>query len=239
MVKAIKATNSKAKIIYYKLDLGDLSSIKEFAGRVSDSCEQADMLINNAGLSTMTRRETKDGFEMTMGVNHFGHAYLTHLLMPKLKKAACFRVINVSSKAHMGIKSTADFDMDDIDYKLTPFATFKAYSKSKSANILFTSELQRRIDAAGTNGIVVSLHPGTVRTEIFDHIKWWQELLLKWVLWPVWWIYFKTSWEGAQTTLHTALEADDKLQKGCYYDECAVGKIRTFSRDLKNAAKLW
>ena len=76
---------------------------------------------------------------MTMGINHFGHAYLTHLLMPKLKKVKCFRVIFVSSNAHLHIKDSSNFDLEDIDFKQTNYDLWNAYCRSKSANILFAS----------------------------------------------------------------------------------------------------
>lgn len=106
------------------------------------------------------RRETKDGLEMQIGINHFGHFYLTYLLFPLLKKADHFRIINVSSRAHL---RTQGIDFDDIHHK-NKYNDLTVYSQSKLANIYFARLLQKKIDAANLNGISVSLHPGVVRT---------------------------------------------------------------------------
>jgi len=106
------------------------------------------VLINNAGLIFPERRETKDGFEMTMGVNHLGHFYLTHLLWDLIKVADKPRVINVSSIAHYGArhKGLMDFiDFEDMNL-LKLYTTRIAYARSKMANVLFTRQLQQKIN---------------------------------------------------------------------------------------------
>jgi len=97
---------------------------------------------------------------MQMGINHFGHFYLTYLLFPYLKKAEHFRIVNVSSRAHLRTKG---IDFDDIHHK-NKYSDLDVYSQTKLANIYFTRLLQQKIDAANLNGISVCLHPGVVRT---------------------------------------------------------------------------
>lgn len=143
---------------------------------------------------------------MQMGTNHFGHFYLTSLLWDKLKQSEGFRVINVSSRAHKGMgfpKKNLKIDFDDINFK-DGYTPGEAYGRSKAANILFTRELQKRIDQAGLNGIAVSLHPGVVRTELARNFSW-KILLVKAIFTPFLYLVMKSPWEGAQTTLHTAL----------------------------------
>ena len=118
-------------------------------------CDQVDVLVNNAGLGTFNRRETENGFEMTMGVNHLGHFYLTYLLWPLIKKADQPRVINVSSHGHRGKNmwwSNASLDFDDFHYKKGTFSMAEAYTRSKIANILFTRSLQKKMDQSGFQG---------------------------------------------------------------------------------------
>ena len=109
------------------------------------------------------RKVTKDGFEMQMGVNHFGHFYLTYLLWDQLKAAGNPRIINLSSLAHKGRTKGSDIDFEDINYE-RGYKNWASYSRSKKANILFSKELQARMDIAKIGGIAVSVHPGAVDT---------------------------------------------------------------------------
>ena len=107
---------------------------------------------------------------MQIGINHFGHFLLTHLLFSHLKKSEEFRIINVSSKAH---KRTNGIDFNDIHSK-NNYGDLPVYSKSKLANIYFTRVLQQKISAAGLNGSAYCLHPGVVRTELTRYIPWYK-----------------------------------------------------------------
>lgn len=115
-------------------------------------------------------------------------------------------MINVSSRAHKGMgfpKKNLKIDFEDINFK-NGYTPGEAYGRSKAANVLFTRELQRRIDQAGLNGIAVSLHPGVVRTELARNFSW-KILVAKAIFTPFLYLLMKTPWEGAQTTLHLAL----------------------------------
>ena len=122
-------------------------------------------MINNAGIFLPNRTITANGFEGHIGINHLGHFYLTYLLWPLLTKAPHFRVINVSSDAHRAIASKikSPLDLEDFHYNRN-YSGLLAYAKSKAANVIFTKELQRRIDEKKLNGICISLHPGVVVT---------------------------------------------------------------------------
>lgn len=132
--------NKDCKVIYFPLDLGDKLSIEEFSLRVIENCEKIDILINNAGIVKYTRGVTKDDFEMTMGVNHLGHFYLTYHLWKLLRAADNPRIITVSSNAHQGVglfRYNAAIDFDDFHFMYN-YKWDIAYTRSKIANILFT-----------------------------------------------------------------------------------------------------
>lgn len=140
-----------------RLDLADLASVRAFAAAWDGPVHT---LINNAGVAERTLRRTADGFEADLGVNHLGHFALTDLLLPHVTH----RVVTVSSQAERG----ARLDLDDLNWERRPYASGRAYNDSKLANLLFTAELQRRLDAAGSSVRAVAAHPGLVDTAIYD-----------------------------------------------------------------------
>jgi NAD(P)-dependent dehydrogenase (short-subunit alcohol dehydrogenase family) len=137
-----------------QLDLKDLSSVRGFA----DGVDKVDVLINNAGIMAAPFALTVDGFESQIGTNHLGHFALTNLLLPKLTD----RVVSVSSMAHW----PGRIDLDDLNWKNRRYSPWLAYSQSKLANLLFTSELQRRLDSAGSPLRAVAAHPGYSHTSL-------------------------------------------------------------------------
>ena len=150
-----------ASLELMELDLASLDSIRAFADSFLATHDRLDLLINNAGLMAIPRRETEDGFEMQFGVNHLGHFALTGLLLPLLLRTPGSRVVTVSSMA--GLRGSIDFDdlMGEQSY-----SRYGAYSQSKLANVLFAFELQRRLEAAGADTISVAAHPGYADTEL-------------------------------------------------------------------------
>jgi hypothetical protein len=137
-----------------QLDLQDLSSVRRFA----DGVDKADVLINNAGIMAAPFALTADGFESQIGTNHLGHFALTNLLLPKLTD----RVVTVTSMAHW----PGRINFDDLNWKSRRYSPWLAYSQSKLANLLFTSELQRRLDSAGSPLRAVAAHPGYSHTNL-------------------------------------------------------------------------
>ncbi|OBJ54206.1 oxidoreductase [Mycobacterium sp. 1423905.2] len=137
-----------------QLDLQDLSSVRAFA----DGVEHADILINNAGIMAAPYAVTADGFESQIGTNHLGHFALTNLVLPKLTD----RVVTVSSMAHW----PGRIDLADLNWKSRRYSAWLAYSQSKLANLLFTSELQRRLTAAGSRLRALVAHPGYSHTNL-------------------------------------------------------------------------
>src|ERR1700754_1399816 len=140
-----------------KLDLQDLASVRAFA----DGVDGVDLLINNAGIMAVPHAQTVDGFESQIGTNHLGHFALTNLLLPKVTE----RVVTVSSMMHqMGYIS-----LKDLNWKSRPYSAWLAYGQSKLANLLFTSELQRRLVATGSTVKSHAAHPGYSATNLQSH----------------------------------------------------------------------
>ena len=146
--KTILAVRNKAKgdeaaasmtgdVEVRSLDLQDLASVRAFA----DGVDSVDVLVNNAGIMAVPYAQTVDGFESQIGTNHLGHFALTNLLLPKITE----RVVTVSSQMHL----FGWISLKDLNWKSRPYSAWLAYGQSKLANLLFTSELQRRLDARG------------------------------------------------------------------------------------------
>ena len=125
------------------LDLASLASIAAFADEFSAGPGRLDLLVNNAGVMNLPERRTADGFEMQFGTNHLGHFALTGRLLPLLLASPDARVVTLSSTVHRIGRMNFDDLMGSKHYRPWP-----AYGQSKLANLLFTSELQRRSDAA-------------------------------------------------------------------------------------------
>jgi NAD(P)-dependent dehydrogenase (short-subunit alcohol dehydrogenase family) len=140
-----------------QLDLQDLSSVRQFA----DGVDKVDILINNAGIMATPYTRTVDGFEGQIGTNHLGHFALTNLLLPKLTD----RVVTVSSMLHwMG-----SINLGDLNFKSRRYSAWPAYNQSKLANLLFTSELQQRLNTAGSALRALAAHPGYSHTNLAGH----------------------------------------------------------------------
>ena len=137
-----------------KLDLQDLASVREFAAGV----DTVDVLVNNAGIMAVPFAQTADGFESQIGTNHLGHFALTNLLLPKVSQ----RVVTVSSMMHL----LGKISLKDLNWKSRPYSAWLAYGQSKLANLLFTSELQGRLDASGSTVKSLSAHPGYSATNL-------------------------------------------------------------------------
>jgi NAD(P)-dependent dehydrogenase (short-subunit alcohol dehydrogenase family) len=141
-----------------RLDLADLGSVREFAAAWDGPL---DVLINNAGVMAVPKARTKDGFEMQIGTNHLGHFALTNLLLPSIGD----RVVTISSPAHR----TGSIKLDDLNWERRRYISWLAYGQSKLANLLFTLELQRRLQEAGSDVLALAAHPGYAATNLQSH----------------------------------------------------------------------
>jgi NAD(P)-dependent dehydrogenase (short-subunit alcohol dehydrogenase family) len=143
-----------------RLELTDLASVRALADAWSGPI---DVLINNAGIMMVPQAKTADGFELQIGTNHLGHFALTNLLLPHITD----RVVTVSSQLHRG----GHVDVDDLNWERRKYDPSRAYADSKQANLLFTLELQRRLQVAGSGVRAVSAHPGIASTNLGSHLR--------------------------------------------------------------------
>lgn len=137
------------------LDLGDLASVRAFAGEFDGPI---DLLINNAGVMGSPLGRTVDGFETQFGTNHLGPFALTNLLLPRIRG----RVVTVSSNGHRA----GSIDFADLNWEHRPYRAARAYGQSKLANLLFTAALQRRLTEAGSRVLATAAHPGMASTNL-------------------------------------------------------------------------
>ncbi|SDO90594.1 NAD(P)-dependent dehydrogenase, short-chain alcohol dehydrogenase family [Streptomyces sp. cf386] len=148
-----------ARVELRLLDLGDLGSVREFAAAFP--YDRLDLLVNNAGVMALPYGTTADGFETQFGVNHLGHFALTGLLLPALLGTPGARVVTVSSPVH----AMANIDIDDLNSERR-YRRWIAYARSKTANLLFTHELARRLAAQGSEVVAAAAHPGYADTNL-------------------------------------------------------------------------
>jgi len=157
----IVATHPAAELDVVELDLADLTSVEVAAAKVAQDHPRLDVLVNNAGVMGLPYRQTVDGFELQFGTNHLGHFALTGRLLDSLLAAPAPRVVTVSS----GLHRIGRMDFDNLD-GTKGYRKWSAYGMSKLANLLYTSELQRRASAAGSALRAVAAHPGYAHTNL-------------------------------------------------------------------------
>ena len=230
VAKELRDENPAAKLTIEALDLADLTSIRGFAARMQ-ALPRLDLMVNNAGVMVPPFGHTKDGFELQMGTNHLGHFALTGLMLPKLQATKGSRLVVLSSIAH----KFGRIDLDDLNWASRAYKANRAYADSKQANLLFMTELVRRLEGQGPH--VTAAHPGWTATELQRHSG------------PADFLnrFFAQSVEmGTQPTLRAAF--DPEARNGAYFGPAkrfeTVGPpmpapIRPEARDAATAARLW
>jgi NAD(P)-dependent dehydrogenase (short-subunit alcohol dehydrogenase family) len=161
----ITAATPGASVALQELDLTSLDSVRTAADELRDANHTIDLLINNAGVMMTPKSTTKDGFELQFGTNHLGHFALTGLLLDRVLAAPGSRVVTVSSVGHRFARNGIRFD--DLQWE-NDYSRFAAYGQAKLANLMFTYELQRRLQ--GANTIATAAHPGGSRTELMRNL---------------------------------------------------------------------
>jgi NAD(P)-dependent dehydrogenase (short-subunit alcohol dehydrogenase family) len=154
-VDRIRREVPAARVDVASLDVADLASVRAFAEAEDDAGRPLDLLVNNAGVMATPHRTTADGFELQLGTNHLGHFALTGLLLDRLRSAPAARVVTVTSHAY----AFGKIDFDDLNWERS-YGPWRAYCRSKLANLLFARELQARVDGAGLPMRSVACHPG-------------------------------------------------------------------------------
>ena len=149
---------------FQHLDLADLDSVRASADELLARIERLDVLLNNAGVMACPLARTADGFEMQFGTNHLGHFLFTARLFPLLAQSVPSRIVNLSSHGHM----IGGVDLDDPNYEHRPYDKWEAYGQAKTANVLFSRELDRRFGDHDVHAYAV--HPGMIITELGRHL---------------------------------------------------------------------
>jgi retinol dehydrogenase-12 len=215
-----------------ELDLASFASIEKFAKQFLAKYERLDVLVLNAGIVLDRRSTTVDGFETTFGVNHLGHFLLVQLLRERIIASAPARIVVVSSDVHRYVRDGLDFD--DLMYE-KDYAGFKAYSRSKLANILFANELARQLE--GTGVVVNSLHPGAVRTGLAssDDVKGPLARVVVMLGRP----FMLSPERGAKTSIYLASSPEVEGKTGGYYQRCKLAQTTAAAQDRAAAERLW
>ncbi len=231
---------SDADVMFVRMDLAVLDSVREAAAEVTEKVLRIDALICNAAIAQVAQQEiTVDGFESQLGVNHFGHFLLCGLLFERVKESAG-RIVVVGSNAYrMGLKR---IQFEDLNFDKN-YTAWNSYAQSKLAQMMFAYELQRRVQAAGSNVQVQVCHPGASRTNLlndtastFNKILW--SLLSRMIAQSA----EKGSWPEVMCAAEEEVESEKLYGPTrraetvgpvgeCSLDECAL------DRDM--AAKLW
>ena len=224
------ATGNSDRVVVRQLDLGSLKSIHAFAKGFLEEFSKLHILVNNAGIMFCAYTLTEDGFEQQFGVNHLGHFALTNLLLPRMKESGPGgRIVNLTSVGHILFTY---FNMDDLLWEKKAYDQVKAYGQSKLCNVLFTKELHRRLADDGITAYAV--HPGNVATDLMRHsslLTFFYPIMAR--------IYYKTPEEGAQTSVHCAVQEGLESLSGEYFADCARLKSAKMSYDVDKAKELW
>ena len=215
-----------AKLEICDVDLADLASIRAFADGYLADHDAIDVLINNAGVMCCPLSRTADGFEMQFGTNHLGHFLLTGCLLPAILRGQSPRIVNLSSAGH----SISNVDLDDPNYESSDYDPWEAYGRSKTANVLFTVELARRLRDRGV--LCFAVHPGAIMTELGRHLT--QETLNQMIEFtqsrqtssaddaaPN--MPFKAVEAGAATQVWAATAPELATHSGAYLGDCQLG----------------
>lgn len=242
-VDTIKKAVPGADILLKELDLASLESSRRFAGSFLSEFDQLDILIANAGVMCPPLQRTKEGFELQFGTNHLGHFVLVCKLVPSLINASPSRVVMVSSAGHR----FGDINFDDINYNNRPYEKWPAYGQSKTANILFTVELNRRLSHKGVTAN--ALHPGAIMTDLSRHLTEADIAGLDDVSPGEGGIHWKSVQAGAATSVWAATAPELEGKGGQYLEDCQISipissdedelGFATYARDPESARRLW
>ena len=202
------------------LDLSDPASIDGFAAAVAAVTDQINIQINNAAVMANPLSRDARGYESQFATNHLGHFQLTARLWPLLAASGHARVVSVSSVGHQRI----GLDLDDINFEHRVYDKWTAYGQAKSANALFALELDRLGQDAGVRAF--SVHPGGIITPLQRHLTMDEQVKMGWYdkdgnLNPI----FKTTEQGAATSIWCAVSPLLDGEGGVYCEDCNIGAM--------------
>jgi NAD(P)-dependent dehydrogenase (short-subunit alcohol dehydrogenase family) len=245
-VRADAANGGGLELI--QLDLASLDSVRACADALVDDGQGFDLVIANAGVMATPFGKTADGFETQFGTNHLGHFVLVNRIASLMKPGA--RLVNLSSAGHQ----ISDVDLDDPNFDRAPYNAWEGYGRSKTANILFAVEFDRRHKASGLSATAV--HPGAIRTELSRYLdadaqRELTEIMAKVAQLPgAKPIAYKSVPQGAATSVWAAAVAKADAVGGRYCEDCHVAEIidapgftfagvRPYALNPERAKALW
>lgn len=205
-----------------ELDLASLASVRACADALVAAGKPFDLVIANAGIMACPQGQTTDGFETQLGTNHLGHFVLVNRIASLMGPGS--RLVNLSSAGHR----MADVDLDDPNFERTPYEEFVAYGRSKTANVLFAVEFDRRHKLRGVRA--TALHPGGIMTELGRHMS--EEAIHAFIDnvnaqkpadAPD--FVFKTVPQGAATSVWAGVVAPAEEVGGRYCEDCRVARV--------------
>jgi NAD(P)-dependent dehydrogenase (short-subunit alcohol dehydrogenase family) len=223
----ITARTPGAVVVVQELDLASLESVRKATDALRTAHQRIDLLINNAGVVTLGKASTEDGFELQFGTNHLGHFALTGLLLENMLSVAGSRVVTMSSPGHR-VLSRIDFDHLRLD---STYNRYTGYGQSKLANLLFTYELSRRLEVKGAPTAALAAHPGAANTELLRSVP-------GMIRAPVdffWGLYAQSAAMGALPLLRAA--TDPKARSGQYYGPDGRGEQRGHPKVIDSSAQ--
>jgi len=224
VIQELKQSTGNSEIELLIADLTSQRQIRSVANEFLEKHPRLDILINNAGLALKNRTLTEDGIEMTFAVNHLAYFLLTNLLLETIKTSAPSRIICVSSEAHRNVQ----FDVDNLQGE-KQFGAFRAYSITKLCNLLFTSELARKLQ--GTGVTVNALHPGFLNTAIFREGGGVLKFLVR--------MTAKKPEFGAKAIARLAVDPELENVSGQYFNGLRKANSSEKSHDPEAAKQLW
>ena len=224
----IRTASGNPAVDVFAADMSSQAEVRRLAGAVLDAYPRLDVLVNNVGGFWAHRHPTADGLEHTFALNHLGPFLLTNLLLDRLKASAPARIITVSS----GAQAAGRIDFHDLQGARS-YSGQRAYSQSKLANIVFTSELSRRLQ--GTSVTANSVHPGVVRTNFGSEDQAGFFLIISPMVRP----FLKTPAQGAQTPIYLASSPDVTGITGEFFAKCKPKTANKVVGDAEVMRKLW
>lgn len=248
--KSIKAINDlksefglDTKVSFIKMDLANLTSVKNAAEEINKSISTIDALICNAAVAQISKQElTDDGFESQLGINHYGHFLLQNLLFNKIDKSKG-RIVVVGSEGYkMGIK-TIQFEDMNWDKNYNPM---KTYCHSKLAQMMLAYELQDRIKASNKNVSVYVCHPGASKTSLINDKASKRDRIVFSIMsfLPI----VQSAEKGAYPEIMCATESEENLNEKAYYGPTGIMqwsgpvgecKLEQHAQNKEIATKLW
>lgn len=243
--REVAERTGNAGIDWLEVDLASLASVREAARRFAGRHDRLNVLVNNAGVMASPLAYSADGHEMQFAVCHLGHFLLTCLLVPLLQRGAPARVVNLSSGGH----KLGGVDFADPDFRTRPYDKWVAYGQAKTANILFSVELTRRLAAAGITANAV--HPGAIATtDLARHLGPDDFAQMMRRTKSTHRLPFKSMEAGAATSVWAAVAPELEGRGGLYLENCHVGAMsddpdnvqdgyRSYATDPAAARRLW